>query len=129
MEYTDPLWLAREIINDSNLQHGFLEAGEELMDLNERTYTELNTGNWWLSTERDELPQVITRTVAVKYMYINNKFVALQGAILLPLILYLDGTWLSQNGSHNIKPWMMSIGNLPISVQNLPRAKKVAYYI
>ena len=77
MEYTDPLWLAREIINDSNLQHGFLEAGEELMDLNERTYTELNTGNWWLSTERDELPQVITRTVAVKYMYINNKFVAL----------------------------------------------------
>ena len=76
MEYTDPLWLAREIINDSNLQHGFLEAGEELMDLNERTYTELNTGNWWLSTERDELPQVITRTVAVKYMYIYNKFVA-----------------------------------------------------
>ena len=45
--------------------------------------------------------------------------------MLLPLILYLDGTWLSANGSHSVKPWMMGIGNHPMHVQDRPGTKKV----
>ena len=52
----------------------------------------------------------------------------LQGAVLLPLILYADGTWLSKNGSHNIKPLAMTIGNFPRAVLNQDKAKKVMFY-
>ena len=52
-------------------------------------------------------------------------FCCVQGAILLPIILYLDGTWLSANGNHTAKPCMMGIGNHPISTQNNVDSKKV----
>lgn len=52
----------------------------------------------------------------------------MKGAVLLPLILYADGTWLSKNGSHNIKPLAMTIGNFPRAVLNQDKAKKVMFY-
>lgn len=49
----------------------------------------------------------------------------MQGAIALPLIFYLDGTHLSQSGTHQCKPWMMGIGNHCMEMQNKKHAKKV----
>ena len=48
-----------------------------------------------------------------------------QDAVLLPLILYADGTWLSKNGSHNIKPLAMTIGNFLRKILDQDQAKKV----
>ena len=40
-------------------------------------------------------------------------------------MLYLDGTQLSKNSSHTIKPLSMSLGNFPIRQMNKTHAKKV----
>ena len=42
----------------------------------------------------------------------------------MPIVLYTDGTWLSKNGAHDIKPLCMTIGNFPIAVMNKDEAKK-----
>ena len=44
----------------------------------------------------------------------------------MPIILYTDGTWLSKNGSHDIKPLAMTIGNFPVDKMNQDAAKKVS---
>jgi hypothetical protein len=49
----------------------------------------------------------------------------LQGAVLLPLIMYVDGTWLSANSNHTAKPCWMGIGNHSIDAQHDLNSKKV----
>ena len=44
---------------------------------------------------------------------------------MLPIFLYLDGTWLSEGGGHTITPVSMKIGNLPRHVMNRSDAKRV----
>ena len=51
--------------------------------------------------------------------------VSLQGAVIIPIVMYVDGTWLSANGAHTAKPFLMAIGNHPIDVQHDLRSKKV----
>ena len=53
----------------------------------------------------------------------------MQDAILLPIFLYADGTWLSKNGSHNIKPLAMTIGNFQRHIMNKDEAKKVILFL
>lgn len=48
-----------------------------------------------------------------------------KGAVLLPVILYIDGTWLSKGGGHNAIPMSCTIGNLPRHVMNKSSAKRV----
>lgn len=48
-----------------------------------------------------------------------------KGAVLLPVILYIDGTWLSKGGGHNATPMSCTIGNLPRHVMNKSSAKRV----
>jgi hypothetical protein len=50
---------------------------------------------------------------------------ALQGAIIIPIIMYVDGTWLSANGNHTAKPCLMSIGNHNLDAQHNLDSKKV----
>lgn len=74
-----------------------------------RLYSELNTGDWWAKTEKmDKMPE---------------------DAVLLPIILYTDGTWLSKSGSHSAKPLSMTLGNFPRHVMNQNESKKVVKYI
>ena len=48
-----------------------------------------------------------------------------QGTVLMPILLYLDGTKLSSSGSHSIKPMSMSLGNFPVRQMNKTSAKRV----
>jgi len=74
-----------------------------------RFYGELNTGVWWEKTvEMEEMPS---------------------DATLLPVILYTDGTNLSSNGSHSIKPLAVSIGNFPRVSPNQDASKMVVCYM
>lgn len=79
----------------------------ETAEGSEREWEELNTGEWWRLAEL-ALPL---------------------GALLLPLILYLDGTWLSANGAHTIKPFMLTIGNFLLRTMNRNEAKKLVCYM
>ena len=54
---------------------------------------------------------------------------SVQGAVVIPLIMYVDGTWLSTNGNHTAKPCLMSIGNHPVDVQHDLRSKKVRFLV
>ena len=52
-----------------------------------------------------------------------------KGTVLMPILLYLDGTKLSSSGSHSIKPMSMSLGNFPVRQMNKTSAKRVTHYI
>jgi hypothetical protein len=54
-----------------------------------RIYEHLCNGQWWEQTE-DALPE---------------------GVGLVPIVLYLDGIWLSKNGRHSAKSISMSLGS------------------
>ena len=47
-----------------------------------------------------------------------------QGSMVLPIILYLDGTQLARNNKHSAKPVKIAIGNHPLHVMNRPDARK-----
>ena len=90
-----------------------------------RQLGELNRGKLWERTENHEdFPEVTSNFVSMFLVWLPH----LQGAVLLPLILYADGTWLSKNGSHNIKPLAMTIGNFPRKILNQDKSKKVFYW-
>ena len=100
----DPLWTAARLWCDKDLRkEGLLtkfEKEEVVVDgETTRVYGELNTGTWWEETEKD---------VAQR-----------PGAIMCPILLYQDQTWLSLSGSHTSKPCSMGIGNYPIATQNV----------
>jgi hypothetical protein len=57
--------------------------------------------------------------------YITFFLHAQQGTTLLPILMYLDGTKLSNNGNHSAKPLSMTIGNFPVHQMNKTSAKKV----
>ena len=50
--------------------------------------------------------------------YITFFLHAQQGTTLLPILMYLDGTKLSNNGNHSAKPLSMTIGNFPVHQMN-----------
>jgi hypothetical protein len=52
-----------------------------------------------------------------------------EGVLLIPLIIYLDGTWLSSNGRQNGKPLSMTIGNINQSRMNKNDAKRLIAYM
>jgi len=87
-----------------------------------RVYEELNTGDWWKQTEGemfDGLP-VDGEPPKVK---------AAPGAVLIPIILYADGTWLSANGNHTAKPMSMGIGNRVLDAQHdLSSKRKICFF-
>jgi hypothetical protein len=48
----------------------------------------------------------------------------MQNAIVLPLVLYIDGTWLSKGGGHKCTPISATLGNLSLEAMNKSIAKK-----
>jgi len=67
-------------------------------------------------------------TFMSRYGVFSAICIEMQGAILIPILLYLDGTWLSSNSNHTAKPMKMGIGNHPIAVQHDLRSKKVTFF-
>jgi len=118
VQWTDPLWLASQLYADKSLRkHGLLSKFERGESQGMRQYTELNTGEWWERTEGgmyDGLP-VDGNPAQVK---------AAPGAVLIPIIMYVDGTWLSANGSHTAKPMVVAIGNHPTDTQQDLKSKR-----
>ena len=110
---------------DPDLQEGFMACENTVFEDGERVFSELNTGDWWHDTEREK-PEVYN---ARCYIQRYNGYYLFQGSTLLPILLYLDGTHLSKNSSHTIKPLSMSLGNFPIRQMNKTHAKKVIIYI
>jgi len=45
-------------------------------------------------------------------------------AILLAIIIYIDGTWLSKGGGHSCCPLSVTLGNFSIKIMNKSIAKK-----
>lgn len=62
-------------------------------------------------------------------MKFSQNFVDTQGATVVPIIGYLDGTWLSKGGGHSATPMSMTIGNLPRHVMNKSIAKRVRWLL
>ena len=131
MKFTDPLWIAVKLLNDKSLQEGMLMFKHTKMEGGMRVFDELNTAQWWHDTENELVPEVrqlFNRyyTVIEQLLYCYFTITSLlQEAVLLPLLFFPDGTFLSTNGSHTIKPMMMGVGNHPISQLNKLEAKKV----
>ena len=51
------------------------------------------------------------------------------GVDILPLVFYLDGTWVSKTGSSSIKPIAMSIGNFELELLNQDMAKRLVGFM
>ena len=100
-----------------------IQYEETVNEVGERVYGQLNTGEWWERTEESgQMP-----TVLFIYWFLMELIASfLQNAILLPLILYLDGTWLSRGGGHNCTPLSVTLGNFTQEARNKPYAKKVS---
>ena len=58
VEITDPLWLARELLLDPDLQEDLLMEKNGDIEDDDHEFKELNTGQWWHDTENHELPEV-----------------------------------------------------------------------
>jgi hypothetical protein len=97
--------LSSELAMKSFMSRSVVENGHD----GTRLYGEMNRGKWWELTEQ------------LAFMP--------PGAILLPIICYADGTWLSKNGNHDCKPFVITIGNFPREVMNLDEAKKIICYM
>jgi hypothetical protein len=69
----------------------------------------------------------------LRYAALMLRYAALcfivQGATLLPIIMWADGTWLSVNGNHTAKPCLVGIGNHPLEVQHKVESKKVSVWL
>ena len=99
-----------------------MSSYNEVNENGERVYSELNTGDWWRDAERAK-PEV---SGVFSYFFHYVFFLhAQQGTTLLPILMYLDGTKLSNNGNHSAKPLSMTIGNFPVHQMNKTSAKKV----
>jgi hypothetical protein len=120
---------AASLLESGLVDDTFMTKADVVLDRNgTRQLGELNRGKLWERTEKHEdFPNVRWKT-SYLFIFPHAHSVKLQGAVLLPLILYADGTWLSKNGSHNIKPLAMTIGNFPRKVLNQDKAKKVMFY-
>ena len=106
-----PLAITRDLLSKENLlQNARWYYQEKVNSEGERIYEHLNTGLWWKQTE--------------------EKVREAHGDVgLVPIILYLDGTWLSKNGRHNAKPISMSLGNFDKPVYNQDASKRVIGYM
>jgi hypothetical protein len=51
------------------------------------------------------------------------------GIGILPLVFYLDGTWVSRTGSSSIKPIAMTLGNFELGLSNRDIAKRLVGYM
>jgi len=119
VKWKDPLYLASQLYSDPALSEGRMDNYVERKvptglvdpDGNEThmaQYTELNSGRWWKLTQQEILASAM----------------AIVGAIIIPIIPYMDGTWLSNNSNHTAKPCLMGIGNHPTKNQNNVASKK-----
>ena len=88
----------------------WLLSQEELMsnglfsyDSKSNSYFEMNTGSWWKKAEKD----MLYRTTYVSE-FNGSKHV------LVPIILFIDKTHCSNNGSLNAEPVLVSIGKIPL---------------
>ena len=116
---------AVSILEDETLQDGFMESPDIRGTGDSRVFGELNTGLWWESTQEDA-PEVIIVHILGDLTSNNLIFLSAgKGAVVLPIILYLDGTWLAKGGTHSCTPLSMTIGNLPRHVMNKSSAKRV----
>ena len=116
---------AVSILEDETLQDGFMELPDIRGTGDSRVFGELNTGFWWESTQEDA-PEVIFVHILGDFTSNNPIFLSAdKGAVVLPIILYLDGTWLAKGGTHSCTPLSMTIGNLPRHVMNKSSAKRV----
>lgn len=116
---------AVSILEDETLQDGFMESPDIRGTGDSRVFGELNTGFWWESTQEDA-PEVIFVHILGDLTSNNPIFLSAgKGAVVLPIILYLDGTWLAKGGTHSCTPLSMTIGNLPRHVMNKSSAKRV----
>ena len=116
---------AVSILEDETLQDGFMEFPDIRGTGDSRVFGELNTGFWWESTQEDA-PEVIFVDILGHISSNNPIFLSAdKGAVVLPIILYLDGTWLTKGGTHSCTPLSMTIGNLPRHVMNKSSAKRV----
>ena len=92
------------ILEDDTMQEGFMTEADVRGEGSSRVRGEMNTGDWWEETEKE----------------------APVGSVVVPLIVYIDETWLSKGGGHACCPISMTIGNLPRAVMNKSSAKRVS---
>jgi hypothetical protein len=103
-----PMSIIRDLLSKKNLvEDARWHYTEKVDNEGNRIYEHLCNGLWWEKTEK-AVPE---------------------GVGLVPIILYLDGTWLSKNGRHSAKPISMSLGNFSQAVYNQNASKRVIGYM
>ena len=65
------------------------------------SYDELNTGLWWYEAEKNMNERVIRSGSKLRH-------------VLIPVILFIDKTHCSTNGTLSAEPVLVSIGNIPL---------------
>jgi hypothetical protein len=131
VDYFDVVDQAVSIIQDPSLQDGFMTHTDIRHENGFRVYGEMNTGQCWEEAQKqaDEVHhfplQILFESLLQIVMKFSQNFVYTQGAIVVPIVGYLDGTWLSKGGGHSATPMSMTIGNLPRHVMNKSSAKRV----
>ena len=90
--FSDILSEAANLLADERLKDGFMTKAHLRKNMNDkRIFAELNTGDWWHNTEKmSGFPQ---------------------DAILIPLLLYTDSTWVTRSRGVTAKPIVLSLGN------------------
>jgi|NorSeaMetagenome_1021524.scaffolds.fasta_scaffold711424_1 hypothetical protein len=58
VQYFDPVWQIVSILQDPDLQEGFLAAPDVRGVGDDRVYGEMNTGSWYVDTQ-EEAPEVL----------------------------------------------------------------------
>jgi hypothetical protein len=135
VDYFDIVDQAVSIIQDPRLQDGFMTDTDIRNENGFRVYGEMNTGHCWEQAQKEApkvhqfLLQILFQFLLQNVMKFSQNFVDTQGATVVPIIGYLDGTWLSKGGGHSATPMSMTIGNLPRHVMNKSIAKRVRWLL
>ena len=90
-------------------QKDLMENGFFQYDSTSTVYNELNTGYWWKNAESDMKSWTD---------HINNG----RNHVLIPVILFIDKSHCSTNGSLNAEPVLVTIGNIPIDIRSSSKA-------
>jgi hypothetical protein len=149
------LLLSPQVMKDKALVH--FKSQKKSNSRGERCYSELYTGTWCVHTCFCHFPTPVTTSLrplplpharrrspthaACFLLPCNNHVLSIfarrweetekknPGVELLPLIFYLDGTWVSRTGSSAIKPIAMTLGNFELKLSNLDIAKRLVGFM
>ena len=107
MRYACVIDLVKDLLMEDFATEGFMEKEVVKEVESRRVFGELNTGRWWVESAK----------------------LVPEDVVIVPLIFFTDGTWLSKNGAQNAQPVALTIGNFPLAVMNKHAAKRTVCYL